>query len=1113
MSKKFLAKLLIFCMVFTMLPMSAFAATGEDVAVGDVTYRVALDTKAVTVEANASTQLNATVYQVTGDTESIINVSSDLVWTSSDETIATVSNGLVTGVKAGTANITASYKGASDYCQVTVTGEQEVGVAITLNGNGGKTAGAVEGTTVSSVIVNADKAGYLPTILPIFNRDGYEFVGWAKTAAATKADVDLTAKFTADTTIYAVWEQINEVTGVTINPATTKVNVGKDVILTADVKVVGNPKEQTVTWKSADDKIAKVDETGKVTGVAVGTTTITATVAEKTATATVEVVSAETKLFTVTFVNDGKTISSVQVEEKGLVAAPAVDAKKGYTFVGWFNGETQFDATKGITDNITYTAKWSEKMFTVTFDPANGGLIATQKVQEGKKADKIADPTKVGYKFVGWYANGALFDFASEINADIVLQAKWVPAYVTVTLNANLGVLEYNQAQISVQVPLGGTLTEEQFNTSATRDGYVFTGWVDKATNGNPVTLNTTFNVNTTIYAAWTEAPKDGTEVVATTDTKAEMTGTPANETEKAVMEAAAEAAKNFTEEIIAGYNLKKAVDTALAGKGYDEAKGVFEIGNQTVNVKKHLEDFAKLEAVADNAEPFFYVVPTTQITVKPSGKDLAETCLTFDVKPVAVVKIAVTGLNAEEVKNLTKENSVEVDTFDVTVPVGEPVTVKLPVGDVFMTKLQAAVNANKMPAILHHGIKNLITNQAIDRTNACVVFTNVNGFSEIAIDLGSDTRCSIGDIVYDNLTKAIAAIKDGDTVVVNIKENATVTINKEGTFQFVKGANTPENVKLTVNAGSGLNIYPTSATNNGFTTYTITRPQSEGSFGGGGGSTGNVSIASKVEGGKVTVTPTRPTRGQTVTINVTANEGYKLDTLVVTDNKGNNVELTKVSDNKYTFVMPAGKVTVTPTFVKTNATDETKDPAAVKRFSDVASGAWYAEYITYVTENALMNGYDDGRFGPNDQTTRAQIVTVLYRLEGEPATRSSNSFSDVSAGGQYYSSAVAWAAINNIVNGYEDGRFGPNDNVTREQIAAILYRYATYKGYDTENAGSIANFSDAAKVSSWANTAISWAVGEGLMNGDNGALRPQGNATRAEIAALLMRFAENIAK
>ncbi len=1046
MSKKFLAKLLIFCMVFTMLPMSAFAATGEDMAVGGGTYRVALDTKAVTVEANASTKLNATVYQVNGDTESTINVSDDLVWTSSDETIATVRNGVVTGVKAGTANITASYKGASDYCQVTVTGKQEVGFAITFNGNGGKTNGAVDGTTVSSVIVNADKAGYLPTILPIFKRDGYKFVGWAKTAAATKADVDLTAKFTADTTIYAVWEQVNEVTGVTINPATTKVNVGKDVILTADVKVVGNPKEQTVTWESADKKIATVDANGKVTGVAVGTTTITATVAEKTATATVEVVSAETKLFTVTFVNDGKTISTVQVEEKGLVAAPAVDAKKGYTFVGWFNGETQFDATKGITDNITYTAKWSEKMFTVTFDPANGGLIATQKVQEGKKADKIADPTKVGYKFVGWYANGALFDFASEINADIVLQAKWVPAYVTVTLNANLGVLEYNQAQISVQVPLGGTLTEEQFNTSATRDGYVFTGWVDKATNGNPVTLNTTFNVNTTIYAAWTEAPKDGTEVVATTDTKAEMTGTPANETEKAVMEAAAEAAKNFTEEIIAGYNLKKAVDTALAGKGYDEAKGVFEIGNQTVNVKKHLEDFAKLEAVADNAEPFFYVVPTTQITVKPSGKDLAETCLTFDVKPVAVVKIAVTGLNAEEVKNLTKENSVEVDTFDVTVPVGEPV------GDVFMTKLQAAVNANKMPAILHHGIKNLITNQAIDRTNACVVFTNVNGFSEIAIDLGSDTRCSIGDIVYDNLDAAIAAIKDGDIVIVNIKKNATVTINKEGTFQFVKGANTPADVKLTVNAGSGLNIYPTSATNNGFTTYTITKPQSEGSFGGGGGSTGNVSIASKVEGGKVTVTPTRPTRGQTVTINVTANEGYKLDTLVVTDNKGNNVELTKVSDNKYTFVMPAGKVTVTPTFVKTDAKEETKDPSAVKRFSDVASGAWYAEYITYVTENALMNGYDDGRFGPND-------------------------------------------------------------NVTREQIAAILYRYATYKGYDTENAGSIANFSDAAKVSSWANTAISWAVGEGLMNGDNGALRPQGNATRAEIAALLMRFAENIAK
>lgn len=289
---------------------------------------------------------------------------------------------------------------------------------------------------------------------------------------------------------------------------------------------------------------------------------------------------------------------------------------------------------------------------------------------------------------------------------------------------------------------------------------------------------------------------------------------------------------------------------------------------------------------------------------------------------------------------------------------------------------------------------------------------------------------------------------------------------------------------------------------------------KSSGSSTTGGGSSSNVSIATKVTGGKVTVTPTRPTRGQTVTITVTPADGYKLDSLKVTDLKGNEIELTKVSDTKYTFVMPAGKVTVTPVFVKIDGSDKEDNTSNVsKRFSDISADAWYAEYINYVAENGLMNGYEDGRFGPNDQTTRAQIVTVLYRLEGEPAVSSSANFSDVSAGGQYYSSAVAWAARNNIVNGYEDGRFGPNDNVTREQIAAILYRYAAYKGYDTSLAGNIASFSDAAKVSSWATDAIAWAVGEGLMNGDNGALKPQGNATRAEIATLLTRFCENIAK
>ncbi len=485
--------------------------------------------------------------------------------------------------------------------------------------------------------------------------------------------------------------------------------------------------------------------------------------------------------------------------------------------------------------------------------------------------------------------------------------------------------------------------------------------------------------------------------------------------------------------------------------------------------------------------------------------------CMVFTMLPMAAFA-------AEETTASGNSYVVESDT-DITYNVS---TDAVPVLNDMLTKPVVTINAIAEGAKV--SVDNVsITTQDVTITGLQLVVTVEDGklqFTVAAVAYLTLNNVKAEDAVYIVAQDAVAApaalaaeeeTKANITIIGGDYPNGVwVTGTGEGTVVAVTDTGLTGKVTIPYGFKGTVKLNGNVITSS---TGKVEFASSDDGYYGGGGSSSNVSIANKVTGGKVTVTPTRPTRGQTVTINVTPNEGYKLDTLVVTDNKGNNVELTKVSDNKYTFVMPAGKVTVTPTFVKTNATDETKDPSAVKRFSDVASGAWYAEYITYVTENALMNGYDDGRFGPNDQTTRAQIVTVLYRLEGEPATRSSNSFSDVSAGGQYYSSAVAWAAINNIVNGYEDGRFGPNDNVTREQIAAILYRYATYKGYDTENAGSIANFSDAAKVSSWANTAISWAVGEELMNGDNGALRPQGNATRAEIAALLMRFCENIAK
>ena len=175
--------------------------------------------------------------------------------------------------------------------------------------------------------------------------------------------------------------------------------------------------------------------------------------------------------------------------------------------------------------------------------------------------------------------------------------------------------------------------------------------------------------------------------------------------------------------------------------------------------------------------------------------------------------------------------------------------------------------------------------------------------------------------------------------------------------------------------------------------------------------------------------------------------------------------------------------------------------------FIDVKSGDWFCDSVRYVYENELMSGTGATTFGPNEKTTRGMIVTILYRLENEPPISADAAFSDVEAG-QYYANAVAWASQNGIVTGYDDGRFGPNDTITREQMAAILYRYADYKEQDVSAAADLSAFTDAGSISGYAVQAFQWAVSEGLITGSTDTtLSPAGSALRCEVATILMRF------
>ncbi|MCD8049107.1 MAG: S-layer homology domain-containing protein [Clostridia bacterium] len=290
---------------------------------------------------------------------------------------------------------------------------------------------------------------------------------------------------------------------------------------------------------------------------------------------------------------------------------------------------------------------------------------------------------------------------------------------------------------------------------------------------------------------------------------------------------------------------------------------------------------------------------------------------------------------------------------------------------------------------------------------------------------------------------------------------------------------------------------------------------------GGGGSSSGTVTYtvtAEDAENGGVNVSSTSAKSGASVTITVTPNDGYEAESITAADASGNEIELTQTDDDTYAFIMPSSDVSISAAFKKiaTEENDSGEDEEDThicqsEKFTDVNTSLWYHEYIDYVLENGLMNGTGGTTFEPDTATTRAMIVTILYRLEGEPKVNTAAAFTDVAAG-DWYADAVAWAAENGIVLGYGDETFGANDVITREQTAAILYRYANYKSTDTSvgEDTNILSYTDADEISEYAIPAMQWAVGTGLVNGKgNNTLDPQGGATRAETAAMLMRFIE----
>lgn len=531
------------------------------------------------------------------------------------------------------------------------------------------------------------------------------------------------------------------------------------------------------------------------------------------------------------------------------------------------------------------------------------------------------------------------------------------------------------------------------------------------------------------------------------------------------------------------------------------ESVAVPTLGAATVDEAQKINEDKAKELLKDvnvgDGDKKLYV--QSSLKVEPTAYDAANKTLALKITPQYRI-VASTAATADDIQLGDNGNAQVVQDYTpMNITKATVVTMELPDG------FASGVDKLSIQHTKSNGTVEYYTGTVTEQSGKHLLTFTTNGFSPFVISVPA---ASIGENVYPTLQAAVDSVKSGKTIKLEqaVAADTKVTVAKSINFKVDTNGKTFNAAKNIV-AGSNTTVKVTGESSPYTYEFTYTKPSSGSSSGGSSsGKTTYKVTTSAVNNGGVNASPSSAEKGAAITITLSPDKGYKLDKLTVTDGSGKTVSTVKKSDTVYTFTMPASAVKVGVSYVKA-----TETPSETK-FNDVSANDWFASAVDYVTGKGMMNGTADNTFSPKANTTRGMIVTVLYRLENQPST-SAASFTDV-ASGAYYANAVAWANANGIVSGYGSGKFGPNDKVTREQLAAILYRYAQYKKYDVSvgEDTNILSYDDAQSISSYAIPAIQWACGAGVVTGKSGSkLDPKGNATRAEVAAMLMRFCENV--
>ena len=873
---------------------------------------------------------------------------------------------------------------------------------------------------------------------------------------------------------------------------------------------------------------------------------------------------------TVTATAGGTTLATGKsvVGDTSVTFKAVPQSATGYTFDGWtVNGKkregTDETLTLEITKNTTVSAAYTLNTvsYTVNYGVTSENGTLTAKNGTNPFASGAAQPAGStivftaqpadGYQVKGWYTavdgTTAITGTASEQNsytitnltnaANVYVAFEPIPTYEITINTTGLGHVTATVNGKDADIADGKLTVSRHANvvlTAVPNDNQYLTGWTLDGTDKGNSSLSLTLNDVTEPHAV--KADFAASQLV----TLKTVCGANGELTARAGYD---DALDTIDASSATGIQVEKGKKVVLTVNPETD----YMVEKWTVNgtVQDNLSNTLTIENLNENTEVAVAFEPLKLYSIPQSGtgytvRDVQKTpndygnenteirergTVTFTVAPVDgqyLTTLKVNGTNClATISNVGDENKLTVvnnqnGSYTITVAnvsknieltaasmqfqtVRKDLTVPSELGGTYAT-------VDALKTVLQTELRT-----QVNKKNASVPAANIQ-YYDIKLQYTEDGGETWQDATKEHFPAGGITVKiPYSDLKSGLDENYTYTVihmftiemngHKIGEMEPIEPTRGENGISFTVNSLSPFAIgwYKASGNSGG-----------GGAGGGGGGAvaptTYDVVIPSALAN-IVKADKTKAAADDTVTLTVSG-EG----TLTVTDANGKSVALTDLGSGKYTFKMPSSKVNVAfAASGETKPCDGGKDcPSAP--FKDVDTGKWYHASIDYVLTHSIMNGVSGTSFAPNSNLTRGMLVQILFNLEGKPQSASAG-FSDVKADA-WYAKAVGWAAANKVVTGCADGTFRPDAAVTREQAAAILYRYAQSKGIDV-SAGedtNILSYADALQASEYAIPALQWAVGAGVLNGKGGnLLAPTGTATRAEIAAIMQRWCEKI--